>query len=248
MRICVVIPMYNEQAIARPNIEIILDYAKRLPPLVTVLVVNDGSQDSTADILKDLLNQNKDSNFQVISHPQNMGYGAALKTGIKFAVDNHYDYALFMDSDLTNHPKYLEKFYEKMSEGWDYIKATRYSKGGSVQGVSWGHRIISMVGNLVARILYGLPLTDITNGFRAVKTNILKQMNFTEQGFVMIMEELYQAKFLTESFCEIPYVLTCRAEGQGTTHFSYGPRVCMQYLKYAFKSFLRNRHLNYDRR
>jgi glycosyltransferase involved in cell wall biosynthesis len=240
--------VYNEEAIAKPNIEIILGYAKKLPPLVTVLVVNDGSQDSTADILKDLLNRYKDSNFQVISHPQNVGYGAALKTGIKFAVDNHYDYALFMDGDLTNHPKYLEKFYEKMSEGWDYIKATRYSKGGSVQGVSWNHRIISMVGNLVARILYGLPLTDITNGFRAVKTNILKQMNFTEQGFVMIMEELYQAKFLTESFCEIPYVLTCRGEGQGTTHFSYGPRICMQYLKYAFKSFLRSRHFNYARR
>lgn len=241
MRTCVVIPMYNEEAIARVNTEIILSYTNRLPPVVTVLVVNDGSQDTTEQIIKELLRNYDNEQLHLISHSKNKGYGAALQTGIKFASENNYDYTIFMDSDLTNHPKYLESFYEKMQEGWDYIKATRYSKGGAVESVPWDHRIMSTVGNYIARFLYGLPLTDFTNGFRAVKTNILKQINYTENGFVIIMEELYYAKFLTKSFCEIPYILTSRTKNQGQSHFSYGPGVCVRYLKYAIKSFLQKR-------
>jgi glycosyltransferase involved in cell wall biosynthesis len=229
--------MYNEQAIAKANTEIILSYTNKLPPLATVLVVNDGSRDATKQIIEELLPKYDNDRLHLISHPNNRGYGAALQIGIKFASDNNYDYTIFMDSDLTNHPKYLESFYEKIEEGWDYIKATRYSKGGSVDGVPWGHRIMSIAGNYIARFLYGLPLTDYTNGFRAVKTDLLKQINYTENGFVIIMEELYQAKSLTKSFCEIPYILTSRAENHGQSHFSYGPGVCMQYLKYAIKSF-----------
>lgn len=241
MRTCVVVPMYNEEAIARANTEIILSYTNNLPPVVTVLVVNDGSRDATGRILEELLGHYKGEQLHLISHPYNRGYGAALQTGIKFASDNNYDYTIFMDSDLTNHPKYLEKFYEKMEEGWDYIKATRYSKGGGVEGVPWSHRVVSLVGNYIAGFLYGLPLTDLTNGFRTVKTDVLKQINYTEMGFAIIMEELYHAKFLTKSFCEISYILTSRKENQGQTHFSYGFRVCMQYLTYAIKSFLRER-------
>jgi glycosyltransferase involved in cell wall biosynthesis len=239
MRVCAVIPMYNEATIARQSIETILNYTKKLLLPFDLIVVNDGSQDITGDILKDLLNKHNGDGFKVISHPKNQGYGAAIKTGIEFAIENNYDYALFMDSDLTNHPQYLKDFRKKMDEGWDYIKATRYSKGGRVEGVPWCRRIISFLGNIAARVLYGLPLTDITNGFRAVKVNILKQINFTEKGFVIIMEELYQAKFLTDSFCEIPYTLTSRKLGQGKTRFSYGPKTCLLYLKYAVKSFLR---------
>lgn len=241
MRLCVIVPMHDEETIAKHSIETILHYTRQLPPLVTVLAVDDGSRDATGSILKELAERHEKAELQLIFHPENRGYGAALKTGIEFSIENNYDYSLFMDSDLTNHPKYLQTFYEKMSEGWDYIKASRYLKKGGVQGVPWKHRAISRTGNLIGKILYGLPFTDFTNGFRAVKVDILKQMNFSERGFVIIMEELYQAKYLTTSFCEIPYTLTARGEKQGVTHFSYGPLACAQYLKYAIKSFLRSR-------
>lgn len=239
MRLCIIVPMYNEEAVARESIEAIIGYVRQLPPVATVLAVNDGSRDSTGDILKELSGRYKESEFKVISHAQNKGYGAALKSGIKFAVQNDYDYALFMDSDMTNHPKYLKVFYEKMLEGWDYIKATRYAKGGRAIGVPLSHRIISFAGNSLARTLFGLPLSDLTNGFRAVKVDIFKKMDLIESGFVIVMEELYQAKFLTDSFCEIPYVLTTRKNTHGRTHFSYGLFACMRYLKYCLKSFIR---------
>jgi len=64
----------------------------------------------------------------------------------------------------------------------------------------------------------------------------MKRMDLKEKDFTIIMEELCQAKHLTRSFTELPYVLTGRQEGQGKTHFSYTPRTCMRYLRYAIKS------------
>jgi len=238
MRVCIIVPMYNEEAISKNSVETILYYAKKIFPFVTVVVVNDGSFDSTENIINNLKVQYEENELVLISHIKNQGYGAALKSGTAFAINDNYDYVIFMDSDLTNHPKYINDFYKKMLEGWDYIKATRYSKEGGVEGVPWTHRIISLIGNRIAKILYRLPLTDFTNGFRAVKVDILRKMNLKEPGFVIIMEELCQAKTLTKSFCEIPYVLTSRGKWHGKTHFSYGPGVFMKYFAYALKGFL----------
>ena len=238
MKVCIVIPMYNEEKIVKHSIKTIVSYTKRLPPIITILIVNDGSEDATENNVKQMINEQGNDDLKLVSHSVNQGYGAALTTGIAFAVDNNYDYALFMDSDLTNHPKYLQKFYVKMVDGYDYIKATRYAKGGAAVGVPLQHRILSAMGNLLAKILYGLPLTDLTNGFRAVKVKVLKKMNLSEPGFSIIMEELYHAKYLAQSFCDIPYVLTSRAGGQGRSKFSYGPITYFRYLKYPVKSFL----------
>lgn len=232
--------MYNEQRIARLSIETILSYIRTSPSTITLLVVNDGSKDATEDIILQVINKQKDNVLQLISHSKNRGYGAALRTGNIFAIENSYDYILFMDSDLTNHPKYIESFYERMIEGYDYIKATRYAKGGAVEGVPLHHRILSIIGNLVAKALYRLPLSDLTNGFRAINVEVLKKMNLSEPGFSIIMEELYYVKNLAQSFCDIPYVLTSRADGQGKSKFSYGLKTYCQYLKYPVKSFFQS--------
>lgn len=242
MKICIIIPMHNEEAIAMVSLKTIISYVAQLPLVVKILVVNDGSTDKTMEIVSSLIRDFGEDVLTMVTHQKNQGYGAALKTGIGFAINNNFDYALFMDSDLTNHPQYLKDFHTKMVEGWDYIKATRYAAGGKVEGVPFFRKIISFMGNSLARILYGLPLTDLTNGFRAVKVDILKKMDLKETGFPVIMEELYRAKSLTSSFCEIPYTLTSRNENQSVTHFSYDIATCLRYLKYALKSFLIIRH------
>ena len=181
----------------------------------------------------------------MLSHQNNKGYGAALNTGINYALLHKYDFVLFMDSDLTNHPKYINAFIDKMCDGYEYIKATRYGKGGSVKGVSWEYRCLSIVGNYIAKFLYKLPLTDLTNGFRAVKLNIYKQMDLKEPGFAIIMEELYNAKFITDSFCEIPYELTVRSANQGKSKFTYNLSTCIIYLKYPFNSYIKHIYYKY---
>ncbi len=237
LNVCIVIPMYNEEKIAEYSLETILSYTRKLPGDVTVLVVNDGSEDSTEGMVKRIQCKMHGNNLQQISHSKNRGYGAALKTGIDVAVKNNYDYVLFMDSDLTNHPKYLQIFYEKMLDGYDYIKATRYAKGSDTVGVPLGHRLLSSGGNWLAKLLYRIPLTDLTNGFRAVKVDILKEMDLNECGFSLIMEELYHARYLAKTFCNVPYVLTSRSDGQGKSKFTYGPKTYIQYLKYPVRSF-----------
>ncbi len=236
MNVSIVVPMYNEEAIAQESVATILRYTRMLPRVVTLVVVNDGSRDNTASIIQNATKGLDKQEFVLVTHPVNQGYGAAHRTGIRYAIEQGYDYILFMDSDLTNHPKYIKDFYAKMLEGWDYIKATRYAQGGKVAGVPWKHRLISVVGNTIARNLYWLPLTDITNGFRAVKVDILKRMDLKENDFAIIVEELCQAKRLTRSFTEIPCVLTSRKAGQGKTRFAYTPGTCLRYLRYALKS------------
>lgn len=236
-KVCIIIPMYNEEAIAKQSIETILPYLKELPYSTTLLVVNDGSKDRTAQIVRTLIEQLGNERYlTLVSHDCNLGYGAGLRTGMRYAIEHGYDWALFMDSDLTNHPKYIKLFYEQMAHGCEYIKATRYWKGGGMEGVPWKRRLLSHVANRIARRLFRLPLTDPTNGFRAVRTGILKQLDLHENDFSLIMEELAQAKRFTRSFCEVPYVLTARREGQGATHFSYSWRLIKKYLHYAITS------------
>lgn len=237
MKTCIIIPMYNEEAVAQECLSTIVPYIVHLPGETEILVVDDGSSDKTQAIVKQFVSSGHSKSVHLISHPNNRGYGAATKTGVQFAIKNGYEYVIFMDSDLTNHPRYLEKFYEKMEAGFDYIKATRYAKGGNVEGVPWQRRVISFVGNLIARPAFRLSLTDFTNGFRAVKVDILKQVIYIERGFPVIMEELWQAKKLTSSFCEVPYTLTSRKAEQRITSFSYNWRTYVAYLKYVRKAF-----------
>jgi glycosyltransferase involved in cell wall biosynthesis len=233
---CVVVPMYNEERGGEAAVRTICAALQGMPNRCRLLVVNDGSRDRTGAILDGLLPQF--GQLSVIHHPGNAGYGAALRTGMREAVQAGFDYALFMDSDLTNNPADLPKFAAAMRDGWDVIKATRYSKGGGVQGVPAYRVLISRAGNLLARLLYGLPLADCTNGFRAVKTGLLRRMELSERKFPIIMEELYYCKLLAATATEIPVILTDRQAGQRRTSFVYRPGVFWDYLKYPLKSFL----------
>lgn len=227
--------MFNEEAGAEQCVHAVCDELSRLPNRTTLIAVNDGSRDRTGDILRTLAPV--EPRLTAVDHGQNRGYGAALRTGLERAAQDGYEYVLFMDSDLTNHPSDIPRFANKMAEGPDIIKATRYSGGGSVSGVPFYRVAISRIGNMLARVLYGLPVHDCTNGFRAGKVDLMMKMQLRENRFPIIMEELYWSKFLTRSFAEVPVVLTNRTGEQRVTSFSYKPRVFYNYLKYPVLAF-----------
>ena len=205
------------------------------PYRTALIVVNDGSLDDTQKILNRLVPKYLD--LTVVSYSENLGYGGAVRQGIDKASDEGFDYALFMDSDLTNDPKYIGGFVEKMLDGVDVIKASRYIRGGEAVGVPIYRVIISVLGNKLARFLLGVPILDCTNGFQAIKVSLLKKMPLSENGFAVIMEELYYLKFLAETFCEVPYTLATRRDMIRKSSFYYRPKVFCQYLKYPLKSF-----------
>lgn len=235
----VIVPMYDEESGAESCVRSICAVLAGVQDRSELVVVDDGSRDGTAEILNRLSADLP--NLTVIHHETNHGYGAALRTGAKYAVDGSFDYALFMDSDLTNDPADILRFAEKMRAGYGVIKATRYSEGGEVIGVPVFRVMISKAGNRIARLLYRLPINDCTNGFRAVQTSLLRQMQLTEPKFPVIMEELYCSSFLATTFAQIPVRLTNRREKQRPTSFVYRPRVFYDYLKYPLKAFFRVR-------
>ncbi|MFH1430475.1 MAG: glycosyltransferase family 2 protein [Candidatus Uhrbacteria bacterium] len=236
MRVGIVIPIYNEEAIIEHSIRTILKYTLELPYKVTLIAVNDGSKDMTSEILELLQTQYTQSVFHAISYTPNRGYGGAQRAGIAYVVEQGFDYVIFMDSDLTNHPKYLAQFCAKMGEGWDYIKASRYVEGGVVDGVPLYKQLISRIGNIAGRILFDIAVRDVTNGFRAVRSSLFAKMRLEEDGFALILEELSEAKRLGARFCEIPYTLTSRSGDVGRSKFGYTLHTCRKYLKHAIRS------------
>ena len=236
LKFAVVVPMFNEEPGAENCVSEICGVLSAIPDCESKLItVNDGSRDRTGEILDRLAP--RFPNLLVVHHPHNQGYGAALRTGAETAARAGFDYALFMDSDLTNHPSDIPRFVDKMREGVDVIKATRYSKGGRVEAVPLYRVLISRVGNLVASVLFALPIRDCTNGFRAVRTGILTSMRLGENRFPIIMEELYWSKYLARTFAEIPVTLTNRDASLRPTSFAYKPSVFWQYLKYPLWAF-----------
>lgn len=234
---CVVIPMFNEQAGVIRCVEAVGKVLRRLPVASVLIVVQDGSTDQTGFLLKQL--GSRWNILRVVTHEKNMGYGQALVTGTRRAAEMGAKYVLFMDSDLTNNPADIPRFLAGMEKGADVIKATRYSLGGGAKGVPWFRVFISKHGNSLARFLMKLPISDPTNGFRAIKTKLLKDAVFKENSFSIIMEELFFLKNDSTVFAEVPVTLTNRSKALKATSFSYKPLVFWNYLKYPLYSFFK---------
>lgn len=230
---CIVLPVYNESECIEQCVKGISAHLQNIGTKTGIVVVDDGSTDNSLQILLRL--QNELRNMTVHSHECNAGYGAANRTAAKIACELQFDYALVMDADGTQAVDFINRFLEPMKNGVDFIKATRYAQGGQVVGVHWKRILVSRVGNKAAQLLMGVPLTDFTNGFRAVKTDIWSKLATTETGFAMLLEEVYLARCLGVSFAEVPYVLTARQEDSAQSKFTYSLGVYQRYAKYLFK-------------
>jgi dolichol-phosphate mannosyltransferase len=230
---CVVIPMYNEEGNANKCLKAISGFLSKIEGHVGLVIVDDGSTDRTNEILKQNMAGRK--NIFLEEHKANQGYGAANITGAKRAMKEHYKYALFMDADLTQNPNYIYSFIDLMNKDIDYIKATRYSKGGNVVGVGFKRWIVSKVGNFIAKLWLRLPISDYTNGFRAVKCVILAQVKAEERGFAYLIEEVNKVSKLAKTYAEVPYTLTVRDGAFSESKFTYSPQVYLKYLKWLFK-------------
>lgn len=226
----VVVPAYNEVAGIGACVRAIHEALDRLPNHSALVVVDDGSIDGTGDVLDELAREHP--RLVVVRHDRNRGYGAGLRTGTQTAAARRLDYVLFMDSDLTNDPASIPAFAAQMADEIDVVKASRYVPGGGVDGVPAWRLGVSVLGNLVARLLFGLPVHDTTNGFRAVRTSLLTSIDLEENGFAVIMEELYRLRPIARTYAEVPIVLTARTDELRGSSFSFGPRAMAAYLRY----------------
>ncbi|MDP1673740.1 MAG: glycosyltransferase [Burkholderiales bacterium] len=226
---CVVLPMYNEQANAEKCIGTISAFLGAIPARTGIVAVDDGSSDGTGQTLREL--GNRFSGLYVEVHEKNCGYGGANRTGFLRAISEGFEYALVMDADLTQDPVYIHGFIDAMKTKADFIKATRYAKGGKVEGVPFARAMVSWIGNRVAQVVLRCGVSDFTNGFRAIRTDFLPKLDTRENGFAMLMEEVCQARRAGARFAEVPYTLTVRDDGS-VSKFSYSFGVYWQYLRH----------------
>jgi dolichol-phosphate mannosyltransferase len=233
----IVVPVYNEARSIETACRAIVEAARKYVGPAVVIAIDDGSADGSWRILSELASELEDLELQ--RHPANAGYGEALRTGASRAAELRLDYVVFIDSDLTNPPEDLLKIGALASSGSPYIKASRYLPGGGMSNVPWSRRLVSRVGNATASALFSTPVRDVTNGFRAVRTDLFRSWPLRESGFAMIVEEFDHALQAGIEPAEFPSILRARDVSQRGSAFSYTPRMVWSYLRYPLRASLR---------
>ena len=211
MNVLVVLPTYNESE----NIDRVVRRIRRAVPAATVLVVDDGSPDGTADIAEQLGKQL--GNIEVLRRHEKSGLGSAYRAGFRWGLERDFDVCIEMDADLQHEPEALPDLIAPLSRGYGLVIGSRYVKGGSIPDWSWHRRLLSRWGNIYASALLGLGVTDSTAGFRAYTASVLERIDLDRiraEGYGFQIEMTYQAKQAGASVVEIPIRFSERMDGQ----------------------------------
>lgn len=205
----IIIPTYNEIE----NISLILKKIIELESKFDVLVVDDNSPDGTSD--KVLEFNLKYSNINLLKRNNKNGLGSAYIAGFKWALKNNYDYIMQIDADLSHNPHDLLKLKEN-SCNYDLVIGSRYIKGISIVNWPLSRLILSYFANLYARVIIGIPIKDVTGGFKCISTNILRNINLNNiksEGYSFQIELNYLAWINNYKIAEIPIIFTDRSHG-----------------------------------
>lgn len=168
-KIIAIIPAYNEAGKIGIVVSRILGDAKDL--VHQIVVVDDGSQDSTAI-------EAKNSHALVLKHNVNQGAGAAIRTGIDYALKNKYSIAIVLGGDNQDSPIEIKRLLMPIiHEHFDFVQGSRYMPGGGRIQIPLFRRITTGIYTFVFKLLSRFPITDGTNGFRAFSLSIFKNKN-----------------------------------------------------------------------
>jgi len=175
----VIIPTYNE----KENIAAIIHAVIVLGNQYHVLVVDDGSPDGTATIVKELMQVHNDKIF-IQERKGKLGLGTAYIHGFKWALANDYDYIFEMDADFSHNPLDLDRLLAACENGADVAIGSRYVKGGATENWPLDRLIYSKGGSLYTRIITGMPVKDPTAGFMCYKNKVLAAMQLDQISFI----------------------------------------------------------------
>jgi dolichol-phosphate mannosyltransferase len=210
--ISIVVPEYNEELVIGAFIEAVKkeittqDYE--------LLIVNDGSADSTQKIVEK--HQKSYPQLRLVNHPKNQGLGAALRTGFREAKG---DVIVTLDSDLTHPPRMIQLLASKITSTTDVCIASRYVPGGGMEGVPLWRVALSVAANRAFQLLFFTRVRDITAGFKAYKSSVIKQVQIKRTGFAVQLEIMVRLIKMGCRFTEVPLILTTRQQGHGQSKF-----------------------------
>lgn len=215
MKVCVVIPTYNERGNISKLIESILSVFKSIKKFeIDILVADDNSPDGTGKIVQNYTKLH--SNVHLLTG-EKKGLGAAYMRGFRYAVNN-FDVIVMMDADLSHNPKIIPKLLEEIRNGYDLVIGSRYISGGSTPDWNILRKLISRGGNLFARLVGGLyKVHDCTSGFRAIRADLLKKIDFkylATRGYAFQATLLYELNMSGAKIKEIPITFYDRRFGE----------------------------------
>jgi dolichol-phosphate mannosyltransferase len=209
-KVVVVIPTYNE----RESINKAIDLVLGLPRKADVLVVDDGSPDGTAGVVRARPEFNK--RIFLLEGKGKAGLGTAYRRGFQWAVKNGYEAAIEMDADLSHDPADIPKLLEKLEQGAHIAVGSRYLGGISVLNWPQSRLFISTFGGFYVRTLTALPMSDPTSGFKAIRADVLRDLDWGKvqaEGYAFQIELHHTAWKQGYTIKEVPIVFTERREG-----------------------------------
>jgi dolichol-phosphate mannosyltransferase len=210
-RTLVIIPTYNE----RENLEAMVAAVHQHLPEADLLVVDDGSPDGTGALADEMAA--RDRRVAVLHREKKQGLGTAYVAGFRRALASDYEFVFEMDCDFSHDPKYLPLLLAAVRGGADLVLGSRYVQGGGT--VNWGpmRKLISRGGSLYARTILGVPVRDLTGGFKCFRRRVLETIDLatvSAQGYGFQIEMTYRALKLGFRVEEVPIVFVDRRVGQ----------------------------------
>lgn len=188
-KIVVIVPTYNE----RGNVELIVNRIRTTLPEVYVLIADDNSPDGTGQIADRLASE--DDHIHVMHRLGKEGLGAAYLAGFSWALDNGYSVVVEMDADGSHQPEQLHLLLAALRDA-DLVLGSRLVPGGSVVNWPKSRQILSSGGNWYTRHALGIPLRDITGGYRAFRSSTLRALDLdgvSSAGYIFQVDLAYRA-------------------------------------------------------
>jgi dolichol-phosphate mannosyltransferase len=211
----VVIPTYNERA----SLPGLLERIKRAVPGASVLIVDDSSPDGTAGLVRGLSRKSPwKGRLFLLKRPGKMGLGSAYVAGFRYALAHKrkFDPIIQMDADGSHDPASLPAMIKALSSR-ELVIGSRYIRGLRVIDWPWTRLLLSMAANTYARIVTGIPVTDLTGGFNGIRAHTLRQIDPSSlrcNGYAFQVELKSMVCRIGGRIGEIPIIFTGRMEGK----------------------------------
>ncbi len=210
MKGLVIIPTFNEAE----NVPNIIPAVLKQKKILHVLIVDDGSPDGTAKIVKKMMKD--EPRIHILERKEKNGLGRAYIAGFKWALANGFDFVLEMDADFSHDPGEIHLFLEAMEQGHEGVFGSRYIGGVRVLNWDLNRLLLSIGGNKYARLATGVKLTDLTGGFNLYTRKALETVNLDlvkSNGYSFQIEMKSKTTYHGLSVIEVPIIFRDRQEG-----------------------------------
>ncbi len=210
-RTLIVTPTYNEIE----NLGTFVRAVRKALPEAHMLIVDDGSPDGTGALADDIAS--KDDHVKVMHRAGKQGLGTAYRQAFARGLEEGYERFIEMDADMSHDPKYLADFVRAFDDGYEVIVGSRNVPGGSVEGWGPGRHIMSKGGSIYSRTVLGLPVKDLTTGYKGFTKRALETIDMNRvkaNGYSFQIEMTFRASVAGLKIKEVPIVFVDRTKGQ----------------------------------